>query len=166
MLGAIQTAIEFERPTILGVAAVLSVEPRTLQRHLAACGLTFLQLLEGYRIQAALVQHRAREKTVTDIDFGFSDSAHFSRAFRRWTGLAPSDVQRALDAADRDPGRCRKLLDEFEFARFPRLVEPSRARVGVQRVHASVRVSHPRLRQKFAAASDEHCEPCGVGVEI
>jgi AraC-like DNA-binding protein len=94
VLEAIQICIEFERPTILGVAAVLSLEPRTIQRHLSTCGVTFLQLLEEYRIRTALAQLRARDRTITDIAFrlGYSDSAHFTRAFRRWTGHAPKDL--------------------------------------------------------------------------
>jgi AraC-like DNA-binding protein len=94
VVAAIESCIEFERPTIRGVAAALSLEPRTVQRHLSACGVSFLQLLEEFRIPKALEQLRSRDRTITDIAFrlGYSDSAHFTRAFRRWTGHAPRDV--------------------------------------------------------------------------
>lgn len=72
-------------------ARVLGMAPRTLQRRLDAAGLTFEGLVDDLRRD--LAQSRLREgATITDtaMSLGYSDTAHFTRAFRRWTGMTPS----------------------------------------------------------------------------
>jgi AraC-like DNA-binding protein len=69
-----------------------------MQRHLEAWGVTFEQLLQDLRLHHALIGLREQGRTVTDVAFelGYSDAAHFSRAFLRWTGQNPSDVGSSL----------------------------------------------------------------------
>jgi len=83
-------------PTLESVAARLKLGPRTLQRRLREAGRTFHQVLEDARHDLAL-QHLANEElTVTEVALrlGYADVTAFNRAFRRWTGTAPSAHRR------------------------------------------------------------------------
>lgn len=108
---AVQAIIPFERPTTAKVAEMLQMNLRTMQRHLETWGVTFEELLEDLRLHRALIGLGEQGRTVTDVAFnlGYSDSAHFTRAFRRWTGSPPSDV-----TAPRKPinGKLMPLLTE------------------------------------------------------
>lgn len=79
-------------PKVDWVARKLSMSRRSLQRALGAEGCSFSAVLEGLIRDRALVLLRSGTLSVTDIalQLGYSDSAHFGRAFRRWTGMAPS----------------------------------------------------------------------------
>jgi len=89
----ISKCIEYEVPSIQGTAATLGLQMRTLQRHLERWGTTFEMLLDDFRRERAIHLLRTASHTVTDIALllGYSDLPHFSRAFRRWTGMAPRD---------------------------------------------------------------------------
>jgi AraC-like DNA-binding protein len=78
-------------PGIDQIAARLRLSRRTFQRRLAAQGVTFERLAEGVVFAQALAKLDARRQTITDIalELGYSDPAHFTRAFRRWTGETP-----------------------------------------------------------------------------
>ena len=73
------------------VAERLKLSRRTFQRRLAAHGVTFERLAEGYSFAQARTKLDAKQQAITDIalELGYSDPAHFSRAFRRWTGETP-----------------------------------------------------------------------------
>jgi AraC-like DNA-binding protein len=79
-------------PRIDWVAAKLGTSRRSLQRRLATCSTTFNRFVEEALARRAKVLLREGETSITDIalQLGYSDPAHFTRAFRRWTGLAPS----------------------------------------------------------------------------
>ena len=102
----VQAIMPFERPTTANVAEALNMNLRTMQRHLETWGVTFNELLEDFRLHHALVGLREQGRTVTDVAFtlGYSDSAHFTRAFRRWTGSPPSGV-----GASREPGHSKLM---------------------------------------------------------
>jgi AraC-like DNA-binding protein len=87
--------IAIDRPTIAAVAAALGMNVRTLQRRLAKWGLTFEQLVDEYRKMHGLSLLVGSVATVTDIAFrlGYSDSTHFTRAVRRWTGRSPREFR-------------------------------------------------------------------------
>jgi AraC-like DNA-binding protein len=74
------------------VARELGLSRQTLYRRLKAEGLTFEQLLDELRHRLALKllgdQHLPVKQAAWRL--GFSDPAAFSRAFKRWTGSAPS----------------------------------------------------------------------------
>lgn len=80
-------------PGIDQIAARLRLSRRTLQRRLAALGVTFERLAEGVVFAQARARLDAKQQPITDIalELGYSDPAHFSRAFRRWTGETPRD---------------------------------------------------------------------------
>lgn len=93
-------------PALAGVARLLSVHPRTLQRQLAGEGTTFETLLDEARRDAA---HRCI--TTTDLPLGqvaalvgFSEQSTLSHAVRRWFGTSPRALRRAARPADGRPG--------------------------------------------------------------
>ena len=82
-------------PRIGDVASSINLSPRSLQRALAAEHTTFRDVLAEVRCE--LAEHYLRGGTsVTETTYlvGFGETAAFSRAFKRWTGSAPSSVVR------------------------------------------------------------------------
>jgi AraC-like DNA-binding protein len=74
------------------VAQVLSLHRRTLDRRLRAQSITFQQILDEVRFEAARQLLDATTMPLTDIaaSLGYTESSAFSRAFQRWSGTAPS----------------------------------------------------------------------------
>lgn len=79
------------RPSIELAARISGTTVRTLQRRLAQLNLTFSDILEEVRFDAAKRLLRDRDVKVTDAAYalGYSDPAHFTRAFRRMAGVNP-----------------------------------------------------------------------------
>lgn len=79
------------------VAQRLGVSVRTLQRRLAAEGQTFKELLNSARRSLAerLMTEQLSVKAVA-YQLGFTDLSNFSRTFRGWFGVAPSEYQSLL----------------------------------------------------------------------
>ena len=67
--------------------------PRTLQRRLRGENTSHRQILDRVRRERALRLLPRGELSVAQIaeQLGFSEPSAFNRAFRRWTGRAPSD---------------------------------------------------------------------------
>lgn len=74
------------------IAKTIGMSPRTLQRRLKLSGADFEELLEETRRSEAIKLLRQGKYSSTEIAYmiGYSDLAHFTRAFKRWTGYAPS----------------------------------------------------------------------------
>ena len=85
-----------ERPSFAAVAKLLRTTPRTLRRQLRMHNTSFRELSDELRVHVALRYLRETTMTMEDIAFalGFSDSANFRHAFRRWTGKAPQEFRR------------------------------------------------------------------------
>jgi AraC-like DNA-binding protein len=83
-------------PRIQVVARAARCSVRTLQRHLHAAGLSYSRLVEDVRLSAAADNLREPGPKLVDIAFdaGYSDQANFTRAFRRWAGVPPSQFRR------------------------------------------------------------------------
>lgn len=78
--------------TLTEIADIIGMSSRTLQRRLKDRGISFKQLQEQMKLEVCLELMKDRSSKLTDIaaELGYSDSAHFTRAFQRWTGMAPS----------------------------------------------------------------------------
>ena len=77
------------------IAEGLGLSDRTVRRRLRECGVRYQQLLDGVRCERARVALSQPGTTVGEVAFslGFSDTSAFHKAFRRWTGMRPSDWQ-------------------------------------------------------------------------
>lgn len=71
----------------------LSMSARTLKRRLSERGTTFSELADDARRQRALLLLEDRRLTIEVIasKLGYSDTANFTRAFKRWTGKPPGE---------------------------------------------------------------------------
>lgn len=82
-------------PTMEVVAGELNMTPRTLRRHLEAEGLTFVEIADDVRCSLATEYLRTTKMSTDDIAVlvGFTETANFRRAFKRWTGKAPGEFR-------------------------------------------------------------------------
>ena len=83
----------------LGSAAeAAGTSSRSLQRHLAGVGLSFAELVDDVRFRHAGQFLRDPRSKVVEVsaELGYTDSANFTRAFRRWTGVSPERFRRTL----------------------------------------------------------------------
>jgi AraC-like DNA-binding protein len=93
--GNVRAIIDLEllggRPNLSRIVRRAGLSKRTLQRWLAELGLSFSDLLKDTLQRRAINLLRQPDHSITEIAFmlGYSDPAHFSRAFERWSGVAP-----------------------------------------------------------------------------
>lgn len=77
------------------VARKLGLSQRTLARRLAVDGLTFATILDELRI--SLARHYLRDPglSISEIAWllGFQEVSAFTHAFKRWTGIPPSQAR-------------------------------------------------------------------------
>ena len=78
-----------------GMAEQLHMSRRTLQRKLAEVDLTYQKLVDDTRRDLAMRHLEDPRHSITDVTFllGFSQQSAFTRAFKRWTGVAPSEYR-------------------------------------------------------------------------
>ena len=79
------------KTALADVAEIVGLSTRTFQRKLAALGLAYSDVLDTVRYQHASGLLRDTDCRIIDVALssGYSDPAHFSRAFRRMTGVTP-----------------------------------------------------------------------------
>lgn len=78
------------------IAGALNMSGRTLRRRLAEQGLSFDALLDNVRrtrVLSLLANPRLLFEQIAS-EAGYSDVRSFRRAFRRWTGVSPSEFRR------------------------------------------------------------------------
>ena len=82
-------------PDIQSVATMLGLGVRTLQRRLSEEGVTYARVVARARFDVAqrLLDDPACKVIEVALDLGYSDQAHFARAFLRWTGLTPREFR-------------------------------------------------------------------------
>lgn len=99
-IALIAQMLPYSHPTRERVAKRLSMSARTLQRRLSDWGITFEELVDEYRRARALILLKRADHSILEIAYslGYSDPAHFSRAFRRWTGTSAKSWRAALAA--------------------------------------------------------------------
>ena len=73
---------------------------RSLQRRLHESELDFGRLVEEARLELARRMLGDSELKIVEVaaELGYTDSANFTRAFRRWTGVPPREFRRAQAA--------------------------------------------------------------------
>ena len=83
------------------IASALHMSNRTLQRKLREEGTSFKDLLQDTRMQLARKYLLSPGRSVVETAYllGFSEPSTFSRAFKRWTGVAPVDYREAQKGA-------------------------------------------------------------------
>jgi AraC-like DNA-binding protein len=82
-------------PTLEGVAKSLGVSPRTLQRRLGEESCSFRDAVESVREELARRYLADPAMGMGEIAFrlGYSEVSAFLRAFKRWTGVTPSQFR-------------------------------------------------------------------------
>ncbi len=80
------------------VAAHLGTPVRTLRRKLRDEETSFRDLVDQLRAEVALKYLRDTQMTIDDIAHavGFSETANFRHAFRRWNRASPKEFRRTL----------------------------------------------------------------------
>lgn len=78
-------------PELEQVAHELRLSPRVFYRRLAEQGLNFRELREAALHQLAELHLRDPRLTLAEVSalLGYAEQSAFSRAFKRWTGMAP-----------------------------------------------------------------------------
>lgn len=78
------------------IAETMGMKPYTLQRRLAKEGITFLELKNQVKRDTAIDMLVNSDMTIEDISerLGFSETSPFTRTFKEWTGIAPSQYRR------------------------------------------------------------------------
>ena len=82
-------------PSESAIADKMNISKRTLQRKLKDEDCSFRSLLADTRESLACHHLKNLDIPVNEISFllGYSEETNFSRAFKRWTGMTPSDYR-------------------------------------------------------------------------
>jgi AraC-like DNA-binding protein len=85
-------------PHLSLVAEIVGISERTLQRRLAQSGSTYSDIVEEARFSIASDLMADSNLNIADIAFaaGYENAPHFSRAFKRLTGMTPRDYRCSL----------------------------------------------------------------------
>jgi len=91
----IELALHDGYPRVEWVASKLGLTRRSLQRRLHEQGAMFNHITENLLKRRAEVLLGQGDAAVTEVALmlGYADPAHFTRAFRRWTGMTPSQFR-------------------------------------------------------------------------
>lgn len=94
-----QQTWQSKQPSIELAAELAGVGKRTLQRYLSNNATSYRQLMDQvkYEIALPLLQDRSNSVTTISRELGYSDIAHFSRAFKRISGMSPRMYRKMLD---------------------------------------------------------------------
>jgi AraC-like DNA-binding protein len=95
-------------PRLETVAARLKVSARSLQRKLRDAGRPFASIVDEVRREAALSHLAKRDLSIGEVGYllGFSEPSAFHRAFKRWTGIGPSDYRKGAACEGAMLGPC------------------------------------------------------------
>lgn len=84
-----------EFPDMETVAAALKMTSRTLRRRLESEGTSFVAIVDDVRCSLATEYLKTTKLSTDDVAMlvGFSDTANFRRALKRWTGKGPGEIR-------------------------------------------------------------------------
>ena len=88
-------SLRLSYPDIGHAAALAGVSVSTLQRRLRESGITYSELVETERLRLSLELLAQGDIKICDVasELGYTEPANFIRAFRKWTGLTPSQFR-------------------------------------------------------------------------
>jgi AraC-like DNA-binding protein len=88
---AIHNSLDLGEPALDEIARQVNTSEWSLQRRLRDQGVSFSQLVDEVRREAALWHLRQERLSVSELALvlGYSETSAFSRAFRRWFGVSP-----------------------------------------------------------------------------
>lgn len=94
----IETQLFEQVPKLEQCAHFLQTSTSTLKRKLSDENSSYQKLLDEVRYHRARVLLKKFEYSITDLSdsMGFSSSASFSRSFRKWSGVTPSQYRQQL----------------------------------------------------------------------
>ena len=77
------------------VSEITGISTRTLQRNLKENGSSYSQIIQEARFELACSHLNNQNMKVIDvaIALGYENPQHFSRAFRRFAGITPSEYR-------------------------------------------------------------------------
>lgn len=82
-------------PTVTQIAKITGISVRSFQRRLSNAGFSYSDLLDVVRFENATKLLRDTNAKIIDVAFrsGYTDPAHFTRAFRRLSGTTPREYR-------------------------------------------------------------------------
>lgn len=91
----LQSLLKDGYPCIDRVAEIARTSRRSLQRKLAQDHLSYSLLVEQVRFETAveLLQDPGLSLIDISLELGYANAASFTRAFKRWTGISPSQFR-------------------------------------------------------------------------
>jgi AraC-like DNA-binding protein len=103
-----------EYPDVGKAAKIMGTSVRTLQRALSGAGVTYSNVVEHARLETAAEMLINSNLKIIDIAYnlGYQDPSHFSRAFRRISGVSPRDFRLAQIRAAISPAKPGKTGQE------------------------------------------------------
>ncbi len=92
-------ARQYKMPSIELTSELAGVSRRTLQRFLHSKATSYSDLLDEVKFNMALplLSDRSNSITAISVELGYSNVAHFSRAFKRITGMSPNTYRHLLN---------------------------------------------------------------------
>ena len=71
---------------------------RKAKYHLVLQGTPYSKFVDQHRFKSAIPLLKDDSNKLVDVvyDLGYSDPAHFYRAFKRWAGVSPREYRRQL----------------------------------------------------------------------
>ena len=116
----LRTLLPGARGSVEEVAERLAIHRRTLNRRLAARGTSLRRLVEETRFEIArqLVENTSMPLVEVSAALGYADASAFTRAFRRWSGAAPSGWRQ--DRRESRDANCRAPRAAVAYARRAR----------------------------------------------
>ena len=93
-------------PSLHAITRQFGVSERTLRRRLKSVGTSYNEILKEIRAAAAknLLQNRMVTVDRVAAQLGYSESANFRHAFKRWTGQSPQSYRAAAGLGQIDSG--------------------------------------------------------------
>ncbi|MFM7427026.1 MAG: helix-turn-helix transcriptional regulator, partial [Elainella sp.] len=91
----LQSLLRDGYPNIRLAAAASGTSVRSFQRRLKEANLSYSKIVEQVRFDRAIQLLRDPSIQLIDIamELGYTDAANFTRAFKRWTGVAPTQFR-------------------------------------------------------------------------